>query len=177
MTAQEPLPDQSEAPIRVAVLGGGSWGTTVAHLCAHNTPTTIWARDDETVAGINERHENTKYLPGYALHPSLKASSDFAAVVADTDLLIMGVPTGAFRETAKRAAAHLRPWVPVVSLAKGFEQGSHLRMTQILEQELPTRTGGALTGPHPAKGISKGPQTALRHAPSALHHAASLPPV
>ena len=166
--------DQTAAPIRVTVLGGGSWGTTVAHLCAHNTPTTVWARDEATVANINERHENAKYLPGYALHPKLVATTDFAAAVSHTDLLVMGVPTGAFRETARLAAAHLRPWVPVVSLAKGFEQDSHLRMTQIIEQELPSRPVGVLTGPNLAKEILKGDPAGAVIALSELHIAERL---
>ncbi len=142
--------------LRVSILGGGSWGTTVAHLCAHNTPTTIWARDEATVASINERHVNEKYLAGFDLHPELTATTDFGSAVRDTDLLIMGVPTGAFRETAKEVSKYLRPWVPVVSLAKGFEAESRLRMTQIIEQELPSRPVGVLTGPNLAKEILAG---------------------
>ena len=166
--------DQSESPIRVTVLGGGSWGTTVAHLCAHNTQTVLWARDEATVADVNERHENTKYLAGHALHPSLTATTDFARAVADTDLLIMGVPTGAFRETARLAAPHLRPWVPVVSLAKGFEQSSHLRMTQIIEEELPSRPVGVLTGPNLAKEILAGDPAGAVIALTELHIAERL---
>lgn len=144
------------AELRVTVLGGGSWGTTVAHLASHNTPTTIWARDRDVVTSINERHRNEKYLADYELHSELTATFDFAGAVRDTDLLVMGVPTSAFRETARQAAADLRPWVPVVSLAKGFESESKLRMTQIIEQELPGRPVGVLTGPNLAKEILAG---------------------
>lgn len=163
-----------EAPVRVTVLGGGSWGTTVASLCAHNAPTILWARDEATVADINERHVNTKYLDGYQLHPDLTATTDFARAVADTDLLVMGVPTGAFRDTARRAAPHLRPWVPVVSLAKGFEQGSALRMTQIIEEELPSRPVGVLTGPNLAKEILAGDPAGAVIALTELHIAERL---
>lgn len=160
--------------LQVAVLGGGSWGTTVAHLCAHNTPTTVWARDEATVASINSVHRNEKYLPDHDLHPGLVASSDFDAVVAGADLLIMGVPTGAFRETAERVAAQIRPWVPVVSLAKGFEAGTNLRMTQILEEVLPRRPVGVLTGPNLAKEILAGHPTGAVVALSELHIAEGL---
>ena len=98
--------------MRVAVLGAGSWGTTVAHLCAHNTETTIWSRDPEIAAAIETRHVNPRYLDGYGLHPGLRASTDLASVVGDADLLVMGVPSAAFREIASAARAHLRPWVP-----------------------------------------------------------------
>lgn len=143
-------------PIRVTVLGGGSWGTTVAHLCAHNSPTTLWARDQSTVDSINRDHENPKYLAGYRLHETLQATTDFEDAVRNTDLLVMGVPTSAFRETAREVAKYIRPWVPVVSLAKGFEAETKLRMTQIVEEELPSRPVGVLTGPNLAKEILAG---------------------
>ncbi|MFW2380510.1 MAG: NAD(P)H-dependent glycerol-3-phosphate dehydrogenase [Acidimicrobiales bacterium] len=150
------MADQRSEALRVTVLGGGSWGTTVAHLAAHNARTRIWARDDETVSSINAEHRNTRYLADFELHPELKASSDFEDVVANTDLLVMGVPTGAFRETCQRAASSLRPWVPVISLAKGFEPGTNKRMTQIITEELPSRPVGVLTGPNLAKEILAG---------------------
>lgn len=142
--------------LRVLVLGGGSWGTTVAHLAAHNTPTTLWARDVETVNSINVHHRNTRYLADYELHPSLRATTGLEEAVAQTDLLVMGVPTGAFRATCERVAPHLRPWVPVLSLAKGFEPETLLRMTEIAEQVLPSRPVGVLTGPNLAKEILSG---------------------
>ncbi len=160
--------------IRVTVLGGGSWGTTVAHLCAHNAPTTIWARDEATVESINSHHINSKYLPDYTLHEDLTATTDFEQAVAETDLLIMGVPTSAFRATAQRVAQTIRPWVPVVSLAKGFEEGSALRMTQILQEELPSRPVGVLTGPNLAKEILAGNPTGAVIAMTEFHIAERL---
>lgn len=142
--------------LRVLVVGGGSWGTTVAHLAAHNTKTTLWARDAATVASINGEHRNLRYLADYSLHPDLKATDDLEAAVADTDLLVMGVPTGGFRSTCEIVAGNLRPWVPVVSLAKGFEPETKLRMTQIAEELLPGRPVGVLTGPNLAKEILSG---------------------
>lgn len=148
--------DQRTTELRVTVLGGGSWGTTVAHLAAHNAPTTLWARDAATVASINTDHRNLRYLPDFDLHPNLIATDDFDDAVTNTDLLVMGVPTSAFRTTCQRAASSLRPWVPVISLAKGFEEGSHKRMTQIITEELPSRPVGVLTGPNLAKEILAG---------------------
>ncbi len=150
------MTDQRSEALRVTILGGGSWGTTVAHLAAHNARTRLWARDEATVDSINTQHRNMRYLPDFELHPDLKASSDFDDLVANTDLLVMGVPTTAFRETCQRAAASLRPWVPVISLAKGFEAGSNKRMTQIITEELPSRPVGVLTGPNLAKEILAG---------------------
>lgn len=156
------------------VVGGGSWGTTVAHLAAHNGPTTIWARDPETVRGINDDHRNMRYLPDYELHPQLTATDDLASAVANTDLLVLGVPTGAFRDTCDTIAPVLRPWVPVVSLAKGFEPETRLRMTQIIEEVLPGRPVGVLSGPNLAKEIMAGNPAGAVVALSEQHIAARL---
>ena len=142
--------------MQVAVIGGGSWGTTVAHLCAHNAPTTLWARRDDAAAEIRERHVNSRYLAGYDLHPSLDATSSLEDAVRAADLLVMGVPSHGMRETAQELAPFLRPWVPVVSLSKGLEQGTRLRMTEVLAAELPGRPHGVLTGPNLAKEILAG---------------------
>ena len=160
--------------LRVLVVGGGSWGTTVAHLVAHNVPTTLWARDPATVASVNGSHRNERYLPGFDLHPDLRAEDDLAAAVAQTDLLVLGVPTGAFRETCEAVAAHLRPWVPVVSLAKGFEPETKLRMTQIIEEVLPDRPVGVLAGPNLAKEIMAGQPAGAVVALTEQHIAAHL---
>lgn len=160
--------------LRVLVVGGGSWGTTVAHLAAHNTPTTLWARDEATVEAVNTHHRNPRYLPDHDLHPDLRATTDLETAVAATDLLVMGVPTAAFRSTCERVAPHLRPWVPIVSLAKGFEQETLLRMTQIAQQVLPGRPVGVLTGPNLAKEIMVGQPTGAVIAVTELHIAERL---
>ena len=142
--------------MQVAVIGGGSWGTTVAHLCAHNAPTTLWARREDVATEVREQHRNSAYLEGYDLHESLHATASLEEAVAAADLLVMGVPSHGMRETAKALAPSLRPWVPVVSLSKGLEQGSLQRMTEVLAQELPGHPHGVLTGPNLAKEILAG---------------------
>ena len=148
--------------INVAVLGGGSWGTTVAHLCAQKAPTTLWARSAETVADINEHHHNRRYLPDYDLHPSLEATDDLAEALGRADLVVMGIPSQAFRETLREAVPHIRPWVPVVSLTKGLELDTGLRMTEVVHAELPGHPVGVLTGPNLAKEIMDGAATIAR---------------
>lgn len=142
--------------MNVAVVGAGSWGTTVAHLCAHNAPTLLHSRREDVAEAINERHENPRYLEGFALHPDLRASTDLAAVVRQADVLVMGVPSAGFRETLVELRPHLRPWVPVVSLSKGLELSTRKRMTEIVEEELPGHPVGVLTGPNLAKEILAG---------------------
>jgi len=140
----------------VCVLGGGSWGTTVASLAAGNAPTVLWCRDELTAESINERHVNPRYLEGYELHPSLTATNDLAAAVGGADLIVVGVPSQGFRSTLEVAAPHVRPSVPIVSLTKGLEHGTRLRMSQVITDVLPGHRTGALTGPNLAKEVLAG---------------------
>ncbi|HJS12993.1 NAD(P)H-dependent glycerol-3-phosphate dehydrogenase [Sphingopyxis sp.] len=142
--------------LKVGLLGGGSWGTTVAALVSRNAPIALWARDAETVDDINAIHENRKYLPGIALPATLRATNDMAEVVASADVLVMGVPSHSFRAVLEEARAHLRPWVPVISLTKGLELSSGKRMTELIEEVLPGHPVGVLTGPNLAREIMTG---------------------
>lgn len=142
--------------ICVAVIGAGSWGTTVAHLAAHNNETVLWARDPALAEEIQIEHRNSRYLAGYDLHPDLQASSDLKAVVSRADVVVMGVPSHVFRATLEQVAESIRAWVPIVSLTKGLEQGSRKRMTQVIQDVLPGHTYGLLTGPNLAKEICAG---------------------
>lgn len=144
------------SPINVAVLGGGSWGTTVAHLCSHNAPTVLWARDEGTVEQVNIEHRNRRYLEGFDLHPDLTATADLAQALDRADVLVMGVPSQAFRSTLAAAAPHVRPWIPIISLTKGLELDTGKRMTQIVNEVLPGHAVGVLTGPNLAKEILAG---------------------
>jgi glycerol-3-phosphate dehydrogenase (NAD(P)+) len=142
--------------INAVVIGAGSWGTTVAHVLAHNVPTTVWAREPDVAGEIRDKHTNSRYLAGYDLHPDLRATADIAEAVSHADVLVMGVPSHGFRSTLEQAAEHLRPWVPVVSLAKGLEQGTNKRMTEVINEVVPGHPFGVLTGPNLAKEILGG---------------------
>ncbi len=142
--------------IRAAILGGGSWGTTVASLVARNVPAIIWARSAETVDEVNTKHTNERYLPGARLTLDLRATTSIEEAVRDADVVIMGVPSQAMRETAREVGRHIRAWVPLISLSKGLELGTKLRMTQVIEQELPGHPAGVLSGPNLAREVMSG---------------------
>ena len=142
--------------LNVSVLGAGSWGTTVAALLARNAPTLLWARNPDTVVEVNERNSNTRYLPDATLPAKLRATADLGEAVAHADVLVLGVPSQTFRDTLVRAREHIRPWVPVISLSKGLEQGTRMRMTEVIREELPGHTPGVLTGPNLAREIMSG---------------------
>ena len=144
------------AEIRVAVIGAGSWGTTVASLAAVNTPTTLWARRADLVDTICSTRENPDYLPGFLLPEALEVTASIADAVGEADVVVMAVPSHGFREVARQASPFLRPWIPVVSLSKGLEAGSLQRMTEVAADELPGRPVGVMTGPNLAKEIMAG---------------------
>ena len=142
--------------IRVSVIGAGSWGTTVAALAAHNAPTMLWSRRSALAEQIDQEHENGDYLAGYRLPTQLRATADLERAVRDADLLVMGVPSQGFRSSLEAVKPYLRPWVPVISLSKGLELGTRLRMSQLVEEVLPGHPVGILTGPNLAKEILAG---------------------
>jgi len=142
--------------LNIGVLGGGSWGTTVASLVARNTPVTLWARNPDTVAEINHRHSNETYLPGAKLPDNLRATTDIMDVVCHADVIVMGVPSQNFREVLMDVRRSIRAWVPVISLTKGLELDTRMRMTEIINDVLPGHPAGVLTGPNLAREIMAG---------------------
>lgn len=159
--------------IRIAVIGGGSWGTTVAHLAAHRVPTVLWARRSEQAEEINEHHTNDRYLPGFQLHPDLWATDDLREAVRGADVVVMGVPSQGFRSALEQVAEHVRAWVPVLSLTKGLELGTRLRMTQVVNEVMPGHPAAVLTGPNLAKEILAGDAAAAviaTHDPVVAQH-------
>ena len=142
--------------LKAGLLGGGSWGTTVAALMCRNVPVTLWARNADTVAEINTNHSNTTYLPDATLPESLVASTSIEETVADADVVVMGIPSQSFREVLLEVKQHIRAWVPVISLTKGLELDTRMRMTEIINEVLPGHPVGVLTGPNLAREIMAG---------------------
>lgn len=142
--------------MQISVLGAGSWGTTVASLASRNHPTTLWARDASVVDDINQNSRNSRYLAGFDLHPRLRATTNLQEICASADVLVVGIPSKGLRRVLEDAAPFVRPWIPIVSLTKGLELGTQLRMTQVIEQVFPGHAAAALTGPNLAKEILAG---------------------
>lgn len=140
----------------MAVIGAGSWGTTVAALASVNTPTVLWARRPELAEQINAAHVNADYLASFTLPAALRATASIEEATSDADVLVMAVPSHGFRTVAREAAPFLRPWVPVVSLSKGIERETLMRMTEVLAEEMPGHPVGVMTGPNLAKEILAG---------------------
>lgn len=145
---------------KVAVVGAGSWGTTVAALLARRVPVTLWARRLEVAAELSETRRNSAYTGDVELPEGIAATSDLEEAVAGAELVVMAVPSHGFREVFSALAPDLGAGTPVVSLTKGIEHHSLLRMTEIVAEVAPGRPAGVLTGPNLALEVLAGQPTA-----------------
>lgn len=142
--------------MRVAVIGAGSWGTTVASVVAPNASTVLWARNAELVTAMSSTRRNDRYLPDAPLPDDLEFTSSLKEAVSSADVVVMGVPSHGFRDVVSEASQFVRPWVPVVSLSKGLERSSLKRMSEVVADEMPGHPVAVLTGPNLAKEIMAG---------------------
>jgi glycerol-3-phosphate dehydrogenase (NAD(P)+) len=142
---------------RIAVLGAGAWGTTLAvRLAAAGHPVTLWAHSAEAATALERDRENRRYLPGVAVPPGVRATGDDALLAEPHHLYVVSVPSEHVRATLARLAASLVPARPLLSVVKGIEDGSWLRMSELMAQELPGRAVAVLSGPNLAAEIAAG---------------------
>ncbi len=147
----------SKAKAQISVLGGGSWGTTVAYLVARKGHRVrLWCRRPEQADEINNNRRNSRYLPDLELPEEIEATADLAAAIEAMPLVFVVVPAKSFRQLCRAAGDHFEPDQFVVHGTKGIEAESFLRMSQILEQETCIRQLGVLAGPNIAAEICAG---------------------
>jgi glycerol-3-phosphate dehydrogenase (NAD(P)+) len=148
-----------------AVIGAGAWGTAfAAHLARLGHTVTLVPRRFEQALALSSAHENSDYLPGIALPPSLQIGHELAPVLMETEVVLLACPAQALRETCQRVRGSLglaRQIRFVVSLAKGLELGTHLRPSQVIAEVLPEFPAGALTGPTNAAEVARGRPAAM----------------
>ena len=147
---------------RIAVIGGGSWGTAfAAMLSERHAEVSLWVREPEVCAEIREERENRSFLPGIPVPPGVLPTTDLAEALAGREIVAVAVPSPHVRAVARQAAEHLSPGACVVSLAKGVENGTLRRMTEVLAEELPAFSGrlAALSGPTFAREVAEGKPT------------------
>ena len=134
-------------PLRIAILGGGSFGTATANIATKNgCQVTQWVRDKRTAKAMQKTHINKKYLPNHKLDERIKFSHDLANSVKGQDLIFVVVPSSAVRETLKSIAPYITHQA-VISLTKGIEKESFCLMSEIIQEELPQVNFGVLSGP------------------------------
>jgi glycerol-3-phosphate dehydrogenase (NAD(P)+) len=155
------IPSDARRYGRVAVLGGGSWGTALAATLARaGVRTCLWVRREDTAAEINTTHRNARYLPDVDLPEALEATTDMATALAGAEAALIVVPSGSIREISREAARHAAPGMPFAVCAKGIEHDSGLLMTQVAEEELPGHPIGCVSGPTFARETALGHPTA-----------------
>ncbi|MCL7928929.1 NAD(P)H-dependent glycerol-3-phosphate dehydrogenase [Halomonas llamarensis] len=145
----------AEQQIKVAVLGGGSFGTALASIAADNgAKVRQWMRDGALVEQINREHRNGRYLPNYAINSAVKAATDMAEVLKEAELVLIAIPSKAFRSVVQAA----KPWLTseqiLVSTTKGIEQESFMLMSDVLAQETGSSHIGVIAGPNLASEIA-----------------------
>ena len=140
---------------KVAVIGGGSFGSALADILGHNGhPVSLWFRTPKAAEAFNATHVNAKYLPGHVLSDNIRATASLAEAARDAALVLLCVPSPWFRETVRALAPALTPGQLLVSTTKGIETGTFKLMTEILAEETPCPRIGALSGPNLAKEIA-----------------------
>ncbi|MGP7813367.1 NAD(P)H-dependent glycerol-3-phosphate dehydrogenase [Glutamicibacter soli] len=148
-------------------MGAGSWGTTFAKVMAdavaeHNIAVQIWARRDDAAHEINERHTNSRYLRDTKLPQNISASSDRRVVLTGADLVVLAIPSQSLRAELDGFKDLIEPDAVVLSLMKGLERGTDLRMSQVIAEvaELPENRIAVLSGPNLAMEIAREQPTA-----------------
>ena len=164
-------------PVPVAVLGGGSFGTCLAILCARENDVTLWARDEAIVAGINGNQRNPRYLTDIEIPASVRATTDIAEAVRDRELVIIAVPSHGMRDVISLAAPDLAEGAILVSTVKGVEYESGMLMQQVLRDTLPSAHHDrivSLSGPSFAREIAALKPTVVTLACEAESYAISV---
>lgn len=147
---------------RIGVLGAGSWGTTLANQLARSGhEVVLWAHEAEVVAAINQRHENTTFLPECPLDPGLTATADPVAAIKGAEVVLGVTPSHVMRDVVSRATNGLRTPALWVSATKGLEPGSLKLMSQVLAEAVPGAKVVALSGPSFALEVYRGQPTAV----------------
>jgi len=145
----------------IAVIGAGSWGTTLASLLAEKKyDVTLWAFEKDLVNEINNTGTNSFYLPGHTLPPELKATDNMEEALRNSRYILNVVPTQFTRSVFKEAAKYIPGDAVIVTASKGIEQGTLLTVSSILK-EITGRTAAVLSGPSFAKEVIQRSPTAV----------------
>jgi glycerol-3-phosphate dehydrogenase (NAD(P)+) len=141
---------------RVAVIGAGSWGTAVGTIVGASHPASLWARSPELAAAMTRTRRNDRYLPDIALPGGLTVTASLEEALHEVSIVFMAVPSHGFRSVLTAMQPLAGSIEAVVSLAKGIETETNLRMSQVVAEVLPGVPAGVLTGPNLAREVAQG---------------------
>ncbi|MEG0267591.1 MAG: NAD(P)H-dependent glycerol-3-phosphate dehydrogenase [Carnobacterium sp.] len=143
---------------KIAILGAGSWGTALSMVLEENGhEVRLWSHSQNQVDEMNQLHTNKHYLPEAILPKNIKASADLTEVLDSVDAVLFVIPTKAIREVAQKVEASLKNQVVIIHASKGLEQGTHKRISIILEEEISAdnrKAVVALSGPSHAEEVA-----------------------
>jgi glycerol-3-phosphate dehydrogenase (NAD(P)+) len=148
----------ADSAARVAVIGSGAWGTTLAALVAQQEPVILLTRSAETADQIAKDKKNIRRLPGIDLPPRVHVTADAAKLFSATDLVIFAVPSAHLRDVVGRVTGWIPETADILSVAKGLERATLLRMTEVIADagDIDPRRIAALSGPNLAHEIARG---------------------
>lgn len=140
----------------IGVIGAGSWGTAIAKILGDNErDVLLWARRSEVIDEINRDHQNSRYLPDIRLPRSIEATKEIQLICRKAKLIIVVIPSHAFRQTVHQLGAYLDGEHLLIHATKGIEDQSFKRMSELLREETPVRKIGVLSGPNLALEIAQ----------------------
>ena len=149
---------------QIAILGAGSWGTALAILlgATQDAEVRLWAREARLISALTAERENTRYLPGVRLPAAVTPTANLTDAAAGAAFVVLAVPCGAVRQVTQSAAVSLNAEVVLISAAKGLEEDTGLRMSQVIAEAIPGASGRivALSGPNLAVEVARGVPTA-----------------
>lgn len=146
----------------ISIIGAGSWGTAIAVLLANKGYNVkLWARDAELVERINSTRESADYLPGTILPDNIFASNDFEYCCKGSEIAVIAAPSHAMRDICSKMAKFVSDDQKIVSLTKGIENVTLLRMSEIVKELMPKNEVTVLSGPSHAEEVAKGIPTAV----------------
>jgi glycerol-3-phosphate dehydrogenase (NAD(P)+) len=142
---------------QIGVIGAGAWGTTLAvKLADAQRPVTIWAHTPEANEQLATVRENRRYLPGIVFPPNVRVATDEGYLAEPHRFFVLAVPSAHLRTSLRRLKDRLYPEAALLSVVKGIEEATHLRMSEVIGQELPGRRVAVLSGPNLAREIADG---------------------
>ena len=142
--------------MKICILGAGSWGIAITKLLTYNGhEVSVWSIDPEEIAMLNEYCEHKTKLPGVILSGAVTFTTDMKAAIEDAEMIVMAVPSPFVRSTAKSAAQYVKEGTIIVSVAKGIEDETLMRLSQVIKEEIPVADIAVLSGPSHAEEVGK----------------------
>ncbi len=128
---------QNKTESKTTIIGAGAWGTTLSWLLgSRGHPVALWARRPEFATQLQQQRENRKYLPGVVLPETVTVTSDLPRALAEAQTVVIAVPSHGFRDVVTRAVEYIPAGSLILSVVKGLERGTGMRMSEILTEEL-----------------------------------------